>query len=61
MQNNLIKNMHIVYIRVTNHKSFFFGGGGYVYHLAAHKHKLTLFLLHKETRPAVTKTRLRYK
>lgn len=28
MQNNLIKNMHIVYIRVTNHKSFFFFGGG---------------------------------
>lgn len=28
MQNNLIKNMHIVYIRVTNHKSFFFLGGG---------------------------------
>lgn len=53
--------MHTVYIRVTNHKSFFLGGGGYVYHLAAHKHKLTLFLLHKETRPAVTKTRLRYK
>lgn len=30
MQNNLIKNMHIVYIRVTNHKSFFLGGGMFI-------------------------------